>query len=186
MPDPDARPLRRLVPATGSTRSARGIAAIALMIAIFAVTAAVLSGERNGQPGRVRVLARESGAAGVAAAYGYPLRCLSVTILTTDRTYARADFNHVSACGRYTGYPTAIFHRVGGAWRTILDAVEYACPVHSLPVAVETELGVCARAQLSPELSARPCGRGVASVERNASSPCRGAGTAAPRAAARQ
>ncbi len=120
------------------------------MIATFAATAGVLSGERNGRPDRVSALARESGAAGVAAAYGYPLRCLSVTILATDRTYARADFNHVSASGRYTGYPTAIFHRVGGAWRTILDAVEYVCPLRSLPAAVQTELGVCALSATEP------------------------------------
>jgi hypothetical protein len=88
-------------------------------------------------------MARERGAAGVAAAYGYPLRCLSVTILAGDPAYARADFNHLRPCGRYTGYPTAIFHYQSGAWRSVLDAVSYSCPVGSLPAVVQTELGVC-------------------------------------------
>ncbi len=87
--------------------------------------------------------ARESGPAGVAAAYGYPLRCLSVTIASDNRSYARADYNRVSACGRYDGTVTAIFHRVGGEWRPVLDATGYSCPVASLSRAVATELDVC-------------------------------------------
>ncbi len=87
--------------------------------------------------------AREPGPAGVAAAYGYPLRCLSVTIASANRAYARADYNRVSACGRYDGTVTAIFHRVGGEWRPVLDATGYSCPVASLSRAVATELDVC-------------------------------------------
>jgi hypothetical protein len=68
---------------------------------------------------------------------------LSITILATDEAYARADFNHLRPCGRFTGYSTAIFHRVMGAWRSVLDAAGYVCPVASLPVNVQTELGVC-------------------------------------------
>lgn len=154
LPERDARPHRRPVSGIRSARRGGGIAAIALMVTTFAATAGVLSSKRDGRSDRVRALARGSGAAGVAAAYGYPLRCLSVTILATDRSYARADFNRVNACGRYTGYPTAIFHRVGGAWRTALDAVGYACPVHSLPVAVQTELGVCALSTTEPRKAA--------------------------------
>jgi hypothetical protein len=87
--------------------------------------------------------ARESGAAGVAAAYGYPPRCLSVTIAAADPAYARADYNRVSACGRYDGTVTAIFHRVDGEWRPVLDATGYSCPIASLPRAVINELDVC-------------------------------------------
>ena len=87
--------------------------------------------------------ARDPGQAGVAAAYGYPLRCLSVTIASANRSYARADYNRVSACGRYDGTVTAIFHRVGGAWRPVLDATGYSCPIVSLSRAVATELDVC-------------------------------------------
>jgi hypothetical protein len=91
----------------------------------------------------VSAMARESGPAGVAAAYGYPLRCLSITILGTGQRYARADFNHMSRCGRFTGYSTAIFLRVMGAWRPVLEAVAYVCPVASLFIDAQTELGVC-------------------------------------------
>ena len=87
--------------------------------------------------------ARESGAAGVAAAYGYPSRCLSVTIAPADPSYARADYNRVSACGRYDGTVTAVFHRVDGEWRPVLDATGYSCPIASLPRAVMSELDVC-------------------------------------------
>lgn len=120
---------------------------------------------RRARPGRFRALAvlpliaaaavlwlgdrspagatRQRGPAGIAAAYGYPLRCLSVTILATDRAYARADFDHLSRCGRYTWYPTAIFHYAAGRWRIVLDAINYVCPVASLPRLVQSELGVC-------------------------------------------
>lgn len=87
--------------------------------------------------------ARDSGPAGVAAAYGYPLPCLSVTIAPGHRSYARADYNRVSACGRYDGTVTAIFHRVDGEWRPVLDATGYACPIASMSRAVAAELDVC-------------------------------------------
>src|SRR5262249_3724381 len=89
------------------------------------------------------VTARQPGPRGVAAAYGHPLGCLSITILPASRTHARADFNHASPCGRYTGDPTAIFHYASGAWRAVLEAVSYQCPVEFLPVAVQRELDVC-------------------------------------------
>jgi hypothetical protein len=79
----------------------------------------------------------------VAAAYGFPPRCLTVTILSGYPVYARADFNRGSQCGRYNGDVTAIFERVGGAWRPVLHAVQYACPVRSLPSSVQARLAVC-------------------------------------------
>jgi hypothetical protein len=87
--------------------------------------------------------ARDRGPAGVAAAYGYPLRCLSVTILLHDPRFARADFDRALQCGQFTGDPTAIFERVHGWWRPLLDAVAYSCPVRSMPPQVQTELAVC-------------------------------------------
>lgn len=87
--------------------------------------------------------ARQPGALGVAAAYGYPARCLSIDFAPGDLLYARADFDHRTTCGRFAGYPTAIFHRVDGAWRPVLEALGYACPVPALPVRVQTELAVC-------------------------------------------
>ena len=109
---------------------------VALLIAAFAV---LWLADRSPAGGATR----QRGAAGVAAAYGYPLRCLSVTILAQDRAYARADFDHLSRCGQYTWYPTAIFHYAAGKWRIVLDAINYACPVAPLPRPVQSELGVC-------------------------------------------
>ncbi len=89
------------------------------------------------------VAAHLDGSPGVAAAYGYPQRCLSVTILGSDPNYARADFDHALPCERYTGYTTAIFHRVHGAWRVVVTGVRYTCPVPGIPVKVQSALGVC-------------------------------------------
>ncbi|MGN6168490.1 MAG: hypothetical protein ACTHQQ_10020 [Solirubrobacteraceae bacterium] len=85
----------------------------------------------------------QGGLRGVAAAYGYPTRCLVVTFASSDPAFARADFNHRSLCGRYTGDPTAIFHVVDGGWRPVLEAVTYPCPAPSIPAAVQRELVVC-------------------------------------------
>ena len=119
------------------------LAALAAVTAVVA-TALALTGSTAHQRPATNAAARAAGPAGVAAAYGYPLACLSITILA-NRSYARADFNHGSACGRFTGYSTAIFHRAMGAWRRALDAVSYTCPVATIPVAVQTKLGVCLR-----------------------------------------
>lgn len=139
-PDPGTSPNR--VAGEDGAAYRRAIAAFALVLTISAAMFLWL-GDRHPTLRVVNSVAVERGAVGVAAAYGYPLRCLTVTILATDRTYARADFNHLTTCGRYTGYPTAIFHYGSGAWRTVLDAVAYFCPVDSLPTVVQTDLGVC-------------------------------------------
>ncbi len=141
LPNPDGRSVRTRIAAIERVARWPVVVVLALVVAILA-TAATLPGDRGGGRHVVRGWARESGPAGVAAAYGYPLRCLSITILIGQR-YARADFNHMSPCGRFTGYSTAIFRRVMGAWRPVLRAVGYVCPVASLPVDVQTELGVC-------------------------------------------
>ena len=121
---------------TGDRRRRPRGALIALALLLVGVLAVGDRAPANG-------VVREKGPDGVAAAYGYPARCLSVTILATDHTYARADFNHLSRCGRYTWYPTAIFHYAAGRWRTVLDAINYVCPIASLPHSVQTGLGVC-------------------------------------------
>lgn len=142
LPNPDARPLRERIAAI--PKVARWAAAVALALSVASLAMAVtLPGDRDGDRHAVSALARASGPAGVAAAYGYPLRCLSITVLASDQRYARADFNRMSPCGRFIGYSTAIFHRVMGAWRPALEAVGYACPVVSLPVNVQKRLGVC-------------------------------------------
>jgi hypothetical protein len=121
------------------------------VVVVLAVVAVVISAAgavvlRAGSGGARRMVIagpRESGARGVAAAAGYPLRCLSVTIAGQDAGYARVDFNRAAPCGRYDGYATALFHRVDGSWRRVIDALGYSCPVAEVPRPVQAELAVC-------------------------------------------
>jgi hypothetical protein len=127
-----------------SPRVVRAIVALGVVGALAAAVVGSLDrGKSAARRQPVNVLARQPGDAGVAAAYGHPLDCLSITIRPGSPTFARADFNHASPCGRYTGYPTAIFRYASGAWRGVLEAVSYQCPVASLPVAVQRALAVC-------------------------------------------
>jgi hypothetical protein len=117
---------------------------IVVLLAAAAMGVTLVGGlAREGAARRDTAGAESAGPAGVAAAYGYPLHCLRVTIAQTDHAYARADFDHRRPCGRYDGYVTAIFYRIDGAWLPVLDATSYSCPVATLPIAVQQELGVC-------------------------------------------
>jgi hypothetical protein len=107
------------------------------------LASAVILGETGHAHRPINPLAREAGAAGVAGAYGHHLRCLSITIAPDDSAYARADFNRAVPCGRYAGYATAIFHRVRGVWRPVLDSLHYSCPAAGVPRALQADLGVC-------------------------------------------
>lgn len=119
------------------------IAIMVLGTAIAALAAHTLLGGQRESARSADSQTRAAGPAGVAAAYGYPLSCLAVTIAPHDPRYARADYNRAVPCGRYGGYGTAIFHRVDGVWVRALDATSYACPVRSLPTVVQVELAVC-------------------------------------------
>jgi hypothetical protein len=145
--DSDGRRLRERLPARHGIRvpmRARGLALVVVVIAAITATIAIVAaGGGSSAPRRADTRVREPGATGVAAAYGYPHRCVSVTISTIDPAFARADFDHGSPCGRYTGYSTAIFHRVDHEWEPALEAVSYPCPVARIPHAVQRELGVC-------------------------------------------
>ncbi len=105
--------------------------------------AAASVGQHNSRAPAELPGARDSGPAGVAAAYGFPLRCLSVTIAPANHSYARADFNRASLCGRYDGDVTAVFRRLDHIWRPVLDTTSYSCPVASLSSAVQSELDIC-------------------------------------------
>lgn len=140
LPDPYARPLRERIHVSRRLLVGFVPAACACLVALAAGT---LGAGRSPTIPVARAGATRPGPWGVAAAYGYPLRCLSITIDPTDRVYARADFDHGSPCGRYDGDVTAIFHRVDHAWRPVLDATGYGCPVASLSAAVQSALDVC-------------------------------------------
>lgn len=127
--------------------SGKWVAAAAVAAAALIVTTSLGGGAAGSH--RLAAGVDEGGPTGVAAAYGYPTRCLSVTIASTDHAFARADFNHAAPCGQYAGYPTAIFHVVHDGWRPVLEAVSYPCPATGIPPAVQRELGVCPETALS-------------------------------------
>ena len=146
VPEIDREPrLRRLAGRAPARRYLSAGLAVAAA-AVATVGTAVSEGGRShaarsaGVPG-----ARIDGPAGVAAAYQYPLGCLSVTVDAADRAYARAWLDRASPCWRYGAYVTAIFHRVDGTWQIILNTTTYSCPVASLPAVVQAQLSVCTR-----------------------------------------
>jgi hypothetical protein len=129
-------------------RPARTLVAVALLAAIVTLAALAIGvrpRHRPGAPTGVDAAARLDRAEGVAATYGYgyPFRCLSITIDAHHPTFARAVFHHGGPCAPYNGYLTAVFHRTGGAWRVVQDAGAYWCPAGSIPRAVQAELGIC-------------------------------------------
>jgi hypothetical protein len=152
LPDPEARSLREWTATIRKVARWPAAVALALLVAILAA-ALTLPANHDGGRGAIGVTARESGPAGVAAAYGYPLRCLSITILAVGQRYARADFNHGSGCGRFTGYSTAIFLRVMGAWRPVLKAVDERETALRVPGAQQMAIANRARGRLTPNLS---------------------------------
>ena len=128
---------------TGLAIVAGAVGAVAT-VAVVAFTVSPSDGQRAApRPTAGDGQSRLPGAAGVAAAYHYPLRCLSVTTAASDRAYARAELDRASPCWRYGAYVTAIFHRADGAWRLVLDAGSYTCPVVALPRVVQAQLAVC-------------------------------------------
>jgi hypothetical protein len=131
-----------------STRSSRrgGIARGRVVLALgalgaLAVIVAVLVG--GGSARHSDPITARRGPAGVAAAYGYPLGCMRVTIPAADRTYARAELTHAAGCGGITGYAPAIFHYAAGRWRLVPDAIGYMCNRESVPAAVDQALELC-------------------------------------------
>jgi hypothetical protein len=91
-------------------------------------------------------LAHDAGPAGVAAAYRYPLACLSVTIAAADPAYAAARLDRASPCWRFGAYGAVIFHRVAGAWAVLPATSGANCATSSIPAVVRAQLGVrCSR-----------------------------------------
>jgi hypothetical protein len=135
----------------GSSDDGGGLWRRRVVLAIGALAAVVAVWLSDGSS-RHRDPITARGPDGVAAAYGYPLGCLSVTILATDRTYARADLTHTHGCGGITGYAPAIFHYVAGRWRLVPDAIGYMCFRGAVPPAVERGFALCVE----------PFGRGCA------------------------
>ena len=135
-------------PRAGGSPVRRRRAALAIgVIGAVGTLAAILLGGGGSARHTDPVAAR--GPAGVAAAYGYPLGCMSIIIPAADRTYARADLTHAAGCGGITGYAPAIFHYVAGRWRLVPDAIGYMCNRESVPPAVDRAFELCVGA-ISP------------------------------------
>jgi hypothetical protein len=122
-------------------RGLQGRGAVVVPMAVVAVALALVLGAGGGSRAADATVG-DPGAAGVAAAYGYPPSCLSVRI-SVDRAFARADFARATSCGIYSGFPTALFRRFDGEWHPVLYTFSYPCPVPSVPRAVQRELTLC-------------------------------------------
>ena len=112
---PRSDPWQRIIAIGLRGRRAAVVALVLISVVVITLAAAAVFGTRtSGAQHASKAEARVSGPAGVAAADGYPLSCLSITTSRGNPAYARADFNRAVPCGRYDGSATAIFHRVGG------------------------------------------------------------------------
>jgi hypothetical protein len=132
----------------------RWLAAVVAVVGMALAAAAVVSlvasrTTRRAQPPvhAPTAQARNAGPIGVAAAYHYPLACLSVTIAKADPAYAAARLNRASPCWRVGVYTTTILHRVAGVWRVALETAGATCAITSIPAVVRAQLGLCASGQ---------------------------------------
>jgi hypothetical protein len=122
------------------------VAAIGVLAAVVGVVANQVIGTTAPRPeaqALAQAQASTPGPVGVAAAYRYPRNCLDVTIDAANPAFAAVRLNRVSPCWRYGVYVTAIFHRVAGVWRMVLDATGTGCPMRSVPAPVRAQLGMC-------------------------------------------
>ncbi len=157
VPRRDGRARRRRIRGGPIGTRTRALALAALAAAVGAAVAATALPGHRGLAHPVAAPAPAGGPAGVAATYGYgyPFRCLTVTVDANHPAFARADFDQRSYCARFYGYVTAVFHRVGRSWREVHDASEYWCPVGAIPRAVQSELGICGhRSRRAPSYDA--------------------------------
>ena len=144
----------------GSPAPVRRLRGALLLVALAAAAALwllSLHGSRVAAPILVPVPQPPAqGPAAVAAAFRYPLGCLSVKIDGHNPEYATARLNRASPCWRYGVYVTAVFRHVDGVWRLVLYARSNVCPPRSLPPAVRAQVGVCsAPPRARPGRSAR-------------------------------
>ena len=122
-------PARRL----GETRATLARPALAWCAALALATVAALAalvGLMSAETSAVTppdALPQRAGTA-VAAAFGYPERCLRISVSVADPDFASVHVDRTGACGNYRGYVNASFHRVDGAWRLIFDEGQLFVP----------------------------------------------------------
>ncbi len=119
--------IRRRFSGRGPLVGVRAVGGLLIAIAALGAAAGALEGARGSSRDRASP-ANHAAAAGVAAAYGYPLRCLTVTISAGYPAYAAAHVDRGRGCARYHGYVNASFHRIDGSWRLLLDEGQLFVP----------------------------------------------------------
>lgn len=95
----------------------RAVFAALAAVVLAASAVAVASGSSRGR--------RTAVPAAVAAAFGYPLRCLTVTV---SGSFAHAHIDRSGTCARFRGYLNASFHLIDGRWRLVLDEGQLFVP----------------------------------------------------------
>ena len=117
-PSKRARRVRQLGAAL--VRTPRALFVMAAVAAATLGAAALLERSQTNAVTRPAGAREHAPTRAVAAAYGYPHRCLSIVISAANPDYASARVNREGACASYRGYVNASFHRVHGVWRLIL------------------------------------------------------------------
>ncbi len=130
------------------------IAAVTALALALAVVAVVYGGVLQRAPsrfhGRVTVAASIGpnvliGPDALAAAFRESMRCQTLTFASGDSSYFRATPDRTGDCRQYGPGRPVIYREVGREFRLVLGSTDYSCPVRSLPVVVQTDLGVCPR-----------------------------------------
>lgn len=152
IPGPRGRAIRDRIGHVRGAVDARLVLVVAVALAGLGVVAAgqTQGGRTGSHPDATVNSARASAPSRVAAAFRYPLGCLSVTISASDPAYAAARLDRASPCWRYGVYLTAVFHRVDGVWGLVLEAASPRCPIVSLPAVVQSQLAICRRIDAPP------------------------------------
>jgi hypothetical protein len=136
---------------TGGRYRMAGVTIVALALAVVAVLyGGVL--QRTPSNGRSPVTVSANigpdvlvGPDAVAASFRESLRCQTLTYAAGDRAYFRAQPNRSGDCRQSSPGRPVIYREVGREFRAVLDASDYSCPVRSLPVIVQQQLGLCPR-----------------------------------------
>jgi hypothetical protein len=149
---PRRHPFQHLVSSVSAVARSRLLLALALAAAAAGLFVGSAGGGREARPTAAPSVKaahaaqlHDPGPAGVAAAFRYPLGCLSVTIYSSHPAYATALLDRASPCWRYGVYVTAIFRRADGQWRLMLEADSNSCPAVALPSTVRAQLARCVK-----------------------------------------
>ena len=104
----------------GLARARRSLSMVgALAAATLAAAGLLHSSGTNAVTGAAAAKQRAAERA-VAAAFGYPQRCLRIAISTADPGYATAHVKRRGPCAGYPDSANASFHHVDGVWRLVL------------------------------------------------------------------